>query len=109
MAQLTVQQIAQTGLVPALVAAGAGGDSFEPNEHTFLIVKNGSGSSINVTIDTTATAFGQPIANEVIAVAAGATSYIGPWPPAEVEQPGTGLCDVTYSAVTTVTVAALTF
>lgn len=108
MATLAVQQITQEGLVPTLVAASGGGDAFEPNAHTFLIVKNGSGSSINVTIVTTAEDFGQPIADIVVAVAAGTTAYIGPFEPDEVAQPGTGLCDVTYSAVTTVTVAALT-
>lgn len=108
MATLAVQQIKPTGLALALTAASGGGDAFEPGEHTFLVVKNGAGSPINVTIDTTATAFGQPIGNIVVAVAAGATELIGPFPAGEVEQASTGLCDVTYSSVTTVTVGAVT-
>jgi hypothetical protein len=109
MAALQAQQISQQGLTPSLVAATSGGDSFEPGPHTFLYVKNGGGSSINVTVDTTATAFGEPISNVVTAVAAGAEAFIGPFQPAEVEQPGTGQADITYSAVTTVTIAVLTF
>lgn len=108
MAQLTVQQITQEGLAAAFVAASGGGDSYQPNPHTFLAVKNGSGSSINVTIATTAEEYGEPIDDIVVAVPAGDTVFLGPFQPGEVAQPDTGLADITYSAVTTVTVAALT-
>lgn len=109
MALLTAQQITTLGLTPTYVAATSGGDSFEPGPNTILHVKNGSGASITVTIDTTATAFGEPIANDAVVIAAGSFALIGPFPPGEVEQPVSGVADITYSAVTTVTIAALTF
>lgn len=107
MATLLTQTIQQAGLTPSFQAASSGGDSWTPATTTFLAVKNGSGSPITVTIATTATIYGQPISNIAIPVAAGAEVWFGPFDPGEVAQPGLGLGNLTYSAVTSVTIAAI--
>lgn len=75
---------------------------------TVLIVKNGSASSINVTLATPGTlATGDDYPDKVYAVAAGAERWIpvlGLY-----RDPVTNLAAVTFSAVTSVTAAALQF
>ena len=107
MALLATQTISRAGLTPALQAASSGGDSWEPSSTTFLVAKNGSASSITVTVATTATAFGQPISNVAVPVAAGAEVWFGPFDPGMVAQSGTNLGNLTYSAVTSLTIAAV--
>lgn len=107
MSLLTTQVIGQAGIQPAYQAATSGGDSYSPTSNTFLAAKNGSGAPITVTVVTTAAIFGQPISNIAISVPAGAEVFFGPFDPGEVAQPGTGLGDLTYSAVTSLTVAAM--
>lgn len=110
MAELTVQEALVTGLAPVLVAAQVGGDTFQNNGHVLLEVVNGGGAPINVTINDEnsptppgATAFNGDV---VVAVPAGATRLIGPFPPWRFNQPS-GLVGVAYSAVTSVTVRAI--
>lgn len=109
MAALTTQQIALAGTVITPVAATAStGDTFTADDHTWLMVVNGSGSSINVTITIAqkgpaATTIG-PL---VVAVAATTTKHIGPFPAAFFQDPVAGNCTVVCSAVTTVTIAAV--
>ncbi|RJX18505.1 MAG: hypothetical protein C4570_06400 [Ammonifex sp.] len=106
MAQLTVQNIALAGLTPSYAAAAAGGDNFTNDGRAFLHVKNGSASSINVTVDS-AVPCNQGFDHDItVAVAAGADKMIGPFDPERFND-STGKVNVTYSAVTTVTVAAL--
>jgi hypothetical protein len=110
MSTIAAQQITPQGLVnPTFAAASGGGDAFSPGDRTVFVVKNGSGASITVTVDVTATVFGLAAPNIPVVIPAGQQAFLGPYPAGEVEQESTGLCDVTYSAVTTVTVAALTF
>lgn len=107
MATLATQQISQTGLGASYASAAGGGDAFTPDDKTFLHVKNGSGASINVTLTPTGTYDGLALGALVIAVPAGADRMIKP-PAAEIlRDPSTGLAAITYSAVTTVTIAAL--
>lgn len=108
MAVLTVQDIARAGLVYATVAADVAGDDFANNGNTFLLVENGSGGSIDVTI---ASNFSNPpvgtIADDiVVSVDAGVNAMIGPLPQSGYND-GDGQANVTYSAVTTITVAAV--
>ncbi len=104
MAALTVAQASLAGLVPTAVAAGAGGDTFPNDGKTALEVINGSGSSINVTVKSFAPASpGLAQTDNVVAVAAGVTKIIGPFPQAAFTD-STGNAEVSYSAVTTVTV-----
>lgn len=111
MALLTVQNIAKTGLAP-VYAAVAASDTF-PNigdERTYLHVKNGSGSPINVTITARKTSVKVPgvgqlaIANLVVAVPATSERIIGPF--SEAFNDSDGLVTVGYSATTTVTAGA---
>lgn len=107
MALLTTQTMSQAGLTPTLAAATSGGDTFAPTNQTFLMVKNASGGSVTVTIITTAVVFSQNLPDIAVVVANGATTLLGPYDPGEVAAAGTGLCAVTYSSVTSVTVAAI--
>jgi hypothetical protein len=107
MALIPVQTMTQTGLTPSLQAASAGGDTYIPGNQTFLMIKNASGSPITVTIVTTATAFGQLVADVFVLVAAGATTLAGPYDPGEVAAPPSGLVSITYSGVTSLTIAAV--
>jgi hypothetical protein len=103
---LPVQQVARTGLIPAYSAANADGHSIANDGRVFHHVKNGSGSSINVTMPTPVTVDDLAVADLVVAIAAGAEKMIGPFPPGIYNQ-ADGTMHVDYSAVTTVTVAAV--
>jgi hypothetical protein len=106
MALLAVQSVVRTGLNPAYTAAAGGGDTI-PNTagQVFLHVKNGGGSSINVTLDSQTNCDQGFDHDEVIAVPNGGERMIGPFP-ARFQDSG-GLIHVAYSAVTSVTVAAI--
>lgn len=106
MAALVIQPTVPAGLIPALVAASVGGDTMPAGDHNYLDVKNASGGSINVTI-----AGNVPCSQgfnhaTVVAVAAGAETRIGPLPASRYGD-STGTVNITYSAVTTVTVGAI--
>lgn len=107
MALLTTQAIGAAGLAPAFQAASAGGDSWAPTSSTFIAAKNGSGAQITITVVTTATAFGQPISNVAVPIPAGGEVWFGPFDPGMVAQPGSTLADLTYSGVTSLTIAAI--
>lgn len=107
MATLAYTQVGIAGTLPGLAAAAGGGDKVPPNDRGALMVVNGSGGSINVTLVVPGnTKYGQANPDVVVAVAAGATKLIGPLP-ADLADPADGLVAFTYSAVTTVTVAAV--
>ena len=106
MATLAIQQASPSGLALSAAAAAGGGDQYPNNGKTLLKVINGDGSSINVTITPSNTVNGYTIAPIVVAVAGGATKYLGPYDPAYFNN-SSGRVAVTYSAVTSVTVAAL--
>lgn len=112
MATLTIQDTSEAGAALTYAAASSGGDDFvNSSDRIALHVKNGSASSINVTIaaqTTSATVPGLGIvtkANQVVAVAAGADRIIGPFPPKAFNS-STSKVSISYSATTTVTVAA---
>lgn len=107
MATLTYRQATIAGTDPALAAASAGGDKVPPNDRGALLVRNGSAASINVTVAVPGnTKYGQAQPDVVVAVPAGADRMVGPFP-ADLADPIDGLVTITYSAVTTVTVAAV--
>lgn len=111
MAVLTPQTIGVTGTLVTYAAAtsGAGGDTVDgslADGRTWFEVNNGSGGSINAILDVPGTTFGQANADVTVAVAAGAIRRIGPIVPALVD-PTTNTAKITYSAVTSVTVAAV--
>ena len=103
MAVLTVQEISRAGLNPSYSAAAAGGDEAPNDEITFLHVKNGSGGSIDVTIQTPGTIDGLAITDRTVAVPASGERMIGPFPASVY---GATLT-ISYSGVTSLTIAAI--
>lgn len=110
MAELTVQDITPAGKEITLTAAAEAGDTFDDDgkERTILVVANGSGSSIDVTVSAAKTStrvqgVGSIAVPDIkVAVAAGDTLEIGPF--ADAYRGAGGAVAVGYSAVTTVTV-----
>jgi hypothetical protein len=108
MATLSYVQPTILGTNPNFVAAAGGGDKVAPSDRGYLHVRNGSGGSITVTVDVPGTTkYGQNTPNVPVAVAAGAEKIIGPFP-ADLADPTDGLVAITYSGVTSLTVAAIT-
>lgn len=85
------------------VAAASGGDTAPVGPNRFLYVNNGDASSKTVTVATPGTVSGLAVADASMAVAAGDHAII---PLANVYRGATGRAAITYSAVTSVTVAA---
>lgn len=107
MATLIYAQVTIAGTNPGLAAASVGGDKVPPNDRGALLVVNGSGSSINVTTVVPGnTRYGQAQPDVVDAVPANSTRLIGPFP-SDLADPADGLVAITYSAVATVSVAAI--
>lgn len=107
MALLTKQTIGLAGVAPAYTAVSAS-DTFPPGNNVFLHVKNAGGSSSTVNIVTPGNVSGQAVAD--ISVTVPATTgdrMIGPLPGGLVADQTTGLATVTFSFVTSVTVAVL--
>lgn len=107
MATLSTQVIGQAGTAITFANATAGGgDQCATGDGVKLLVKNGSGSAITVTLVTPGTVDGDlAIADRTVSVAAGATTAI---PMTDrYKDPATGLATVTYSSATTVTVAVI--
>lgn len=105
MADLTTSTIAvadpELDLVGSLAAAASGGDTAEITTGAFFVLNNGSGSTVTATFATPGTRNGLAIADATMAVLAG---DVGIMPLASVFRQATGRANVTYSAVTTVTV-----
>lgn len=106
MAAINAQVVTRSGLAPSYAAASAGGDYFQNSGSEVLHVKNGSGSSVTVTIITQATVDGMAVTDRTVAVPAGADRMIGPFP-AGTYNDGDGRVQITYSATTSVTVGVI--
>jgi hypothetical protein len=110
MATLTTQAINRAGVGPTYAAATGGGDAMATGSGMFLHVKNGGGAPITVTLVVPAARTYEPnvaITSPVISVPNAGERMIGPIDGGTFTDPVTGLCTLTYSGVTTVTVAAL--
>ncbi|MCK4521994.1 MAG: hypothetical protein KAU20_05455 [Nanoarchaeota archaeon] len=105
MADYTVQAIALTGLEPALVAVALS-DAFINDGRTFLVVSNGSGGSIDVTIDCIVPCNYGHDHDIVVAVPAGEDRWIGEFSTGRFNS-SEGKVTVGYSAITTVTAGAV--
>ena len=110
MAVLAVNSISPSGVQVTHVAAAGGGDTVRCGERVFISVINDGGGSVTVTVDDTKTrepagaaAFDPDL--EVV-IAPGTEKFIGPLPASRFANDG-GFAAVTYSGVTSVTVAAL--
>lgn len=114
MALLTRNRILEAGLTPVFVAAAAGGDQVDNADgKTFLHVKNGGGAGITVTITAQSVTAEDPKlgtvtkANIVKSIAAAGEAIIGPFKKQAFNN-GSNQIAITYSGVTSVTVAAMT-
>lgn len=105
MANLVPQNASVNGTTLNYVAATAGGDRVTTGSNIYLLVRNGGGASVTVTLATPGTIFnGQQIPDTTVAVAAGADVII----PANANYRDTdGRAAITYSDVTSLTVAAI--
>lgn len=106
MATLTVSPTARTGLLTTGVTPGGSGDEWANTGVEMILVKNGSLASINVTLDIKVTVDGAAVTDPVVAVAAGATKIIGPFPPSFYTDSTTGRAKATCSATTDVEILA---
>lgn len=106
MATLAVVSAVVSGAVYTPVAAAAGGDVFPNDGNTRLLVTNGGGSSINVTVTPQNTVNGLSLSAVVVAVGAGVSKIIGPFPPQYFNNASNQVV-LTYSGVTSVTVAVI--
>lgn len=106
---LATETIDRDGIDPTYSSANADGEEVANSGRMFIHVMNGSGASIDVTIQTPGTVDGLTISDKVVAIAAGEDAMIGPFPPAIYNRdPGeTDTVYVDFSAVTSVTIAAL--
>jgi hypothetical protein len=104
MALLATQSIPLSGVQPSLAAAAGGGDTFTPGSNLFLYVNNGGGAPITVTVTTPGTVRGQAISDLSVSVTNAQARFIRISPADFFADPTTGLGNITYSAVTTVTV-----
>lgn len=108
MANIPISAVTAAGAIfttAGLGQAAASGDTVQGVDNdTFLVVYNGSGGSINVTVaDPGRTPAGN--AGTPVAVAVAATSFgLIPLYPSQVD-PSTGLVSLTYSATASVRVA----
>lgn len=106
MATLSYQKARIGGGTVTMAAANGGGDKVAPNPRGALLVHNGDGSSKTVTVVVPGnTKFGQANPDVAVSVPAGADRLIGPFPSDLAGDDG--LVAITYSAVTSVTVAAV--
>jgi hypothetical protein len=106
MATLTAAQVTVAGTTETLVAAGGAGDKVAPSAVLWLEVVNGSGGSINVTLDNVTLSNHGVDDDVVVAVPAGARKKINLGDATRFANPTDGLIAWTYSAVTSVTVGA---
>jgi hypothetical protein len=113
MATYTPQEPTIAGVAPVANAASAGGDLInDPYGDTVLRIINGSGASINATITAVKTSRPgdgqfppQAVPNQVIAVPAGASRYVGPVPAAF--RDSNGRFAISWSASASVTLEAV--
>lgn len=112
MATLTVQEFDEAGNDLTLSSAAAGGDEFPNSGQELLVVKNGSGSSMDVTITAQVNSFddasyGNAVKeNQTLSVAAGGVALLGPFSRKSFND-GSGNVQVSYSDETSVEVAAV--
>lgn len=106
MATLNVQRVSLIGLAPVFVAASVGGDEFVNSGRAVLHVKNDDTTNKTVTVNSQ-TPCNQGFDHDVVVtVPASGELVIGPFPKNRFDD-ANGKVQVTYSAVTAVTVAVV--
>lgn len=108
MATLTISlPTAIAAVALGAVAAESGGDQFLNDGRVFVYAKNTNASSRTVTIVTSGSLLGGlSIGDVAFALAQDEEKVVGPFPPRYFNDSG-GYVQITYSAVTGVTVAAI--
>lgn len=108
MAQLTVQKFSLTGVVPVYNAAALAGDTFYNNGRTFLHIKNGSASEVTVTIDSkTLSNYGTDV-DIIVSIPAGTEKILGTFDPSRFDNQS-GIANITYNSVTSVTLSLISY
>ncbi|MGL5934601.1 MAG: hypothetical protein ACRCZI_03145 [Cetobacterium sp.] len=112
MADLTVQNTsAEAGTVPTFAACSAGGDKFVWDSNAYIIIRNADAASKTVTVTPATTSFNDaqqgtltkaPIA---LVIAAGGIGIIPPLPIPFRNSADLNKVAITYSAITSVTIA----
>ena len=104
MAKLTPQVIALAGITPTLVAAEAGGDNFENSGRDFIHIKNANAAAMDVIINSQVNC-NQGVDHDISVTIPATTGekFIGPFPKDRFND-ASGLVQITYSAVTDVTI-----
>src|SRR5262245_2385259 len=109
---LTKTTISRAGvdLVATATAADATGNNWTNTGGEFLFIKNGGGSSITLTlaVGPGAVVDGQTPTSKTVTVAAGKEFLVGPFP-VTIYSDVNNLMNITYSGVTSVTVAVLSY
>ena len=98
------QRARPAGLATAYTAAAAG-DTFIPGAHTAVLVKNGSGAAVTVTIPTPAKVHDVEVAEISVSVPNGSERLISA--PASLVAGANGQAAINYSAVAGVSIAVL--
>ena len=106
MATLAYQQADVLGAALVMAAADVAGDKVAPSEHGAVLVTNASGVSVTVTVVVPGnTAYEVAAPDFTVVVPAGASRLIGPF--GSDLSDTDGLVSLTYSAVASVTIAAV--
>lgn len=103
---ITPQSATSSGVAETYEPANAAGNSFQLASGRLLRIKNGGGTTCNVTIETSMTVDGLAVAERTIAVAAGTNVSIALGTKSVYRQTG-GVAFIDYDQVTSVTVAVL--
>lgn len=106
MAELAVQSMSTSGLEVAFAAADVAGDTFKNDGKIFIRVKNDDVSDKTVTIDSPIQCNQGGTHNIDVIVTAGEQRDVGPFLRNRFNN-DTGRVSITYSAVTSLTVAAI--
>lgn len=105
MAALPTQKVGLPSITPAYTAASGGGDTATPGDQSFLVVKNGGGAPITVTLLTSpdTTEWGAAIPDLIVSVTNAQERWIGPLRGSIFGS----TVSIAYSAVTSVTVGVV--
>jgi hypothetical protein len=105
MAILSAQALPLSGLQPTYANAAGGGDQAPVGEKLVLHVRNGDATAKTVTVATPGTVGDLAVADAAQTIPASGAAFIPL--KAVFRDPATGRASITYSAVTSVTVAVL--
>lgn len=112
MATIVAQAVSESGLSATYTAADVAGDVVDNSGHIFLHFKNADESTTTITVTAQVTSIDNQMfgdvtkANASLALAADTEGFIGPFPTAAYSNDDQQI-EITYSSVTSLTVAAL--